>query len=94
MNSITFRKILFKHNLVLSQDADFLHDNSLICIVTAKCNFKKTGANVRARFQLKKTIFSSFHVLSLNELECIASTELNNSRNVNIFKTGLEKITF
>ena len=41
----------------------------LICIVPAKCNFKKIGANVRARahFLLKNTVFTCFS--PLNELE-------------------------
>ena len=60
--SISLRKIktVFKHHLSLSEEADLLHVNSKICIVTWKFSFKKIRAKARASFDfwLKTLIYS------------------------------------
>ena len=55
---------VFKHNLELSWNADFLHVNSKLCIVNAKFGFKKIEHKCDCAFWWKMWLFRIFAILT------------------------------
>ena len=79
---ITLREILtvYKHNLALSKEPDFLHASFKLCILHAFFGFERiwAKARVRALFMKKYNFFDSKSILtSLNALEKICAQKIH-----------------